>query len=953
MFVKKSFQSLYWLYCLFIIFLLSACGQPTAQAAGNNNQPSISGIPPTAAEVGIRYDFIPIASDSDGDRLRFEIEHRPKWTSFDKSSGRLTGIPNARDVGTRRNIIIRVTDGKASAFLPAFDITVTNPPASNTPPAITGSPTTTAYENSSYVFSPTASDADGDVLSFSILNKPGWASFDVTSGVLSGTPFAADVGTTMDITIRVSDGKTTVSLPAFDITVLSSTPANHAPSISGIPPATVTQDTAYRFAPMVTDPDGDNLIFSIINKPSWSSFNSVTGILAGTPGNSDVDTTSNIVIIVSDGTLSASLPPFSITVTNVNDAPIISGTPATSTQQDTVYSFTPTASDPDGDALTFSISNKPVWASFNALTGTLTGTPSSTDIGTTSNILIGVSDGAISSSLPAFTITVTASIPPGTGPAPLVLFTDIVSGPNNGGENNQGAYLSIFGLNFGQQSGLGSTTNVFINGIEVAVYKFMGLARSQFLDVNQPIQQISVQIGAIGNPTPGVPLPITVEVNGLTSNINHTFIVQPGDILYVDNVTGNDNTAVTNDINYPWRYVQTPTLGGALGQAGPGDFIVMRGGNIWSDVGYGNRFLRFRYKAGTAPNGIVENGPITVMSYPGEDVHILPQSGTSGGFHGVSDSFPQDSDWITIANLRIEGGDRTVVDGPINLQAHSDNWRIVNNELFDWFAEDGTLGTQAKSAAIAGNGTDIKILGNHIHHIDGGTLNHGIYLDTGATNVEIAYNHIHHMDGGNIIQTFDNLGMANLNGIEIHHNRMHDGNRYGINASAGTGTLQFWNNIVYNTSFAGLRFAVKSPGGIEIYHNTFYNVCITPPTENYGAINNDDNTAGGNIQLVNNIVYPSPFAKGYFINTSDSSGLILNNNLYHGLTTALPSMDLNAIGADPLLLAPLASDFHLSSASSPAVDAAAPLTPPIPNDFGFLGRHEGSYPDIGAYEYDQ
>jgi hypothetical protein len=89
-----------------------------------------------------------------------------------------------------------------------------------------------------------------------------------------------------------------------------------------------------------------------------------------------------------------------------NRAPTISGTPTTSVNFGTAYSFTPTASDPDGDTLTFSISNPPSWASFATSNGRLSGTPAAGDVGTYSNIRISVSDGQASASLAAFTITV-------------------------------------------------------------------------------------------------------------------------------------------------------------------------------------------------------------------------------------------------------------------------------------------------------------------------------------------------------------------------------------------------------------------------------------------------------------------------------------------------------------------------------------------------------------------
>ena len=99
-----------------------------------------------------------------------------------------------------------------------------------------------------------------------------------------------------------------------------------------------------------------------------------------------------------------------------NRAPTISGVPTTSIVTGQTYSFQPTAADPDGQALTYSITNRPSWASFNVSTGRLTGTPSSAQTGTFAGIVITVSDGTASASLRAFSITVTA---PTTGTATL------------------------------------------------------------------------------------------------------------------------------------------------------------------------------------------------------------------------------------------------------------------------------------------------------------------------------------------------------------------------------------------------------------------------------------------------------------------------------------------------------------------------------------------------------
>jgi len=97
----------------------SAPGDPAA-----NSQPAIQGDPARAILVGDRYEFIPNASDADGDKLSFEIDNKPSWAEFDKGTGELAGQPTLGHVGMYPDIRIAVSDGSASDALPAFSISV-------------------------------------------------------------------------------------------------------------------------------------------------------------------------------------------------------------------------------------------------------------------------------------------------------------------------------------------------------------------------------------------------------------------------------------------------------------------------------------------------------------------------------------------------------------------------------------------------------------------------------------------------------------------------------------------------------------------------------------------------------------------------------------------------------------------------------------------------------------
>ncbi len=198
------------------------------------------------------------------------------------------------------------------------------PQPDNVAPAISGKPATEADVGVSYRFQASATDADGDTLRFLIANKPNWATFNTGNGTLTGTPSSA--GEFTGIQVSVTDEQATASLPTFSITVNAAPPPppepNKAPSISGSPATQVSAGQNYSFRPSAQDPDGDDLVFSIANKPNWASFSTSSGRLSGTPTNANAGDYANIVISVSDGEASTSLPAFTLAVESVIEPPV-------------------------------------------------------------------------------------------------------------------------------------------------------------------------------------------------------------------------------------------------------------------------------------------------------------------------------------------------------------------------------------------------------------------------------------------------------------------------------------------------------------------------------------------------------------------------------------------------------------------------------------------------------
>lgn len=534
--------------------------------------------------------------------------------------------------------------------------------------------------------------------------------------------------------------------------------------------------------------------------------------------------------------------------------------------------------------------------------------------------------------------------------APVILYTDILSGPNVGGENNKGIYLSIFGKNFGS-SGLGTNTKVFINNVEVDNYRYLGVSRGR-----TDIQQITVQIGALGNPTLGTQLPIRVSVNGMNSNTDLTFMVNPGTI-YFASLTGNDSTAVPGSISSPYRTVQTAGINnngvvgcpaasgsqsvaaaGVWGLVKGGDFIVMRGGT-WLDISKDAFFLRVQNKSGSAPTGVVGSGSITVMGYPTETPFINRPNTINrapGGAISSADSARQllgCGAWVTLSNLKVDSGFN---DGMITTQAGATNpvgshWRVVNVEMS---ANTCQANDNCKGAGVTGSGLGNYWAGNYVHDVydmPGNNTDfehHGFYMD-GIGSYEVAYNRIENIVGGNGIQMNSTTSPITNNAL-IHHNVINGVGKHGINLANGAEAgIVIYNNIVANTALAGFRTGSTDIVGAKIFNNTFYNTNLNhnPVT---GAIKIEAPLASGALEIRNNI-FVGTLTGGMVtdISTCNLSPMYgtYSNNLYFNLKDdsnsncsnfGLATIEPGAIKLDPKFVSIGTNNVHLL-AGSPAI----------------------------------
>jgi hypothetical protein len=255
---------------------------------------------------------------------------------------------------------------------------------------------------------------------------------------------------------------------------------------------------------------------------------------------------------------------------------------------------------------------------------------------------------------------------------------------------------------------------------------------------------------------------------------------------------------------------------------------------------------------------------------------------------------------------------------------------------------------------ITGNGDGSVWLGNHIHDIQGSANEaHGIYVD-GDGSYDIGYNDIHDIRSGKGIQLYSNGGNGSdyINHVRIHHNIVQRVTQYGINiADNSQDDIAVFDNIVTDSRVAGLRFNTDTLHGCRVYNNTFYNN-NTQDADFHGVVMNDWNFPSDALDMRNNIFWArpgTPYARGS-VGFGDPLGVI-TRNLWFGGNDGF-AFDTSPLNADPLLAAP-GIDFHIASATSPAVDSgSAAATSIVTDDYDAdRPRPQGAAIDIGAYEF--
>lgn len=535
---------------------------------------------------------------------------------------------------------------------------------------------------------------------------------------------------------------------------------------------------------------------------------------------------------------------------------------------------------------------------------------------------------------------------------PVIYFSDLTSGPNTGGQNNQGVFVTIWGNNFGASQG---GSYITIGG---------GQANNYPVWTNS---KVSFQIGSVA--ATGT---IAITTSAGTSN-GIPFTVRSGNIYFVNPSAGSNGTGTyASPFNHMWYSFNIQAAG---------DTTYIETGTISAEVDgcAGWHSVMCENKSGTAAS------PVAWVAYPGQTV-TLSADGTaptwsqgssgSGGETQMAYIFRSNGGtYITVSqlNLRFTGTSANLD----QLVAGGGGWRIVGNDISATVYTYGCIDVGSGSLGM-------EVLGNIIHDSGSGysstqNQSHSIYIDGPNNPFEVAWNHMYnnqkigweisnYHNGPRIGTIHDNLieesiGSGNDKGILV------DGaGDWTVPCASNPGTpdtctttytnnVKAYNNIISNggTQFGGGAMQMVC-GTNTVYNNTLY----LDGTETYGVVQVVDYSCGpggGNevVYMADNIIWNGTSGQPYIGNNAGgapnwSDFALLTNNNYYGQGNG-PSQDASPINANPLLVSPstsLGGNYQLQ-ASSPNINAGYNTNSVVAADYNGVIR--SSTPSVGAYEY--
>ncbi len=340
-----------------------------------NARPLFTSLPSVRqAQVGKTYHYQASAIDPDGDATTFSLVGAPNGAEIDAATGLLTWTPSQAQVGSHV-FLVNVSDGQGGESLQTVVLEAIEP-IPNRLPTLESTPRTSTPIGQTYFYDLIASDADGDALTYSLEQAPEGAVLE--GNRLLWAPTAAQVGDHA-VSIRVSDSQGGTVTQDFTIRATHFA-GNRAPSIESEPEFLTHLEREYRYNLQGSDPDGDSLIWTLLQAPQGVALDPVTGALRWQPSGEQLG--SHVFEVqLTDGRGASVTQTFELSVRGLNTPPLIISPPNTRAAVGQSYEYRAVATDLDNDPLRYALGIRPEGLEIDAETGAISFIPTAEQVG--------------------------------------------------------------------------------------------------------------------------------------------------------------------------------------------------------------------------------------------------------------------------------------------------------------------------------------------------------------------------------------------------------------------------------------------------------------------------------------------------------------------------------------------------------------------------------------------
>ena len=295
--------------------------------------------------------FTAAATDADvpANGLLFSLVGAPAGASIDPNSGVFSWTPTEAQGPGSFTFTVSVSDGVGGSDGESITVTVDEV---NVAPVVTNPGDQTDAEGSVVSLAVVASDADvpANGLGYGAAGLPPGLSINPISGVISGTvAFGCDAGSPHAVTVTVTDdgSPNLAGSAAFDWYCPNT---NQPPVLDPVGAQSVDELVLLTFTATASDPDvGDSLLFSLSGEPAGASIDPNSGVFSWTPTEAQGPGLFTFsVVVTDDGTPSlADSESITVTVDEVNVAPVLAAIGNQTIDEQTLLTFTAAATDAD------------------------------------------------------------------------------------------------------------------------------------------------------------------------------------------------------------------------------------------------------------------------------------------------------------------------------------------------------------------------------------------------------------------------------------------------------------------------------------------------------------------------------------------------------------------------------------------------------------------------------